>query len=262
MYFTSIIAVTVLAFSSAALAAPYNQDSSTVTTATGTGAPTVTVTLNPLESLGLSKTQQVLLSDTRVDALNNVLTSNEDFKFSFLDKKTGGPGRGGEIVAANRKTFPALTNTGVGAAVAFLKPCGFNTPHVHPRATELAIVVQGTVVSSMFPENQVNTDGKPREILNTLKPFDTTVFYQGSVHSQFNPDCEDAVFVAAFNSEDAGTGQVAQELFGLSNEDLTAAIFGNQIDGADVDKLKSQISTNVALGVEECLKKCNIPKRK
>lgn len=114
----------------------------------------------------------------------------------------------------------------------------------------------------MFPENNVNKDGKPREILNTLEQLDSTVFYQGSVHSQFNPNCEPAVFVAAFNSEDAGTGQVAQELFGASNTDATAAVFGNQVSGADIDQVRSQISTNVALGVEQCLKKCGIAKRR
>lgn len=166
------------------------------------------------------------------------------------------------MVPANRKTFPALTGTNMGMAVAFLGPCGFNTPHVHPRAAEMAIVTEGTIVSSMLPENGVNNaDGTPREILNTLRKHDATIFYQGAVHSQFNPGCEPATFVAALSAEDFGTGQVAQELFGASNA-AVAAVFGNAIDGADVDKLRGQISKNVALGVEQCLKKCRINKRK
>ncbi|ETS82355.1 hypothetical protein PFICI_04231 [Pestalotiopsis fici W106-1] len=258
MHSRSIIAASLLAFSPFTAAAPVNGS-----TSSSAYTAQATPTANPLAALGLSKTAQVFLSDSRADAINNVLTSNDDFKFSFVDKKKGGPGEGGEVVPANRKTFPALTNSGVGAAVAFLDACGFNTPHVHPRATELAVVVQGSVVTSMFPENGVNlTDGTRREIMTTLNQFDATVFYQGSVHSQFNPNCEPAVFVAAFNSEDFGTGQVAQELFAGSDEELTAAIFGNQISGADVDKLRGQISENVARGVEECLTKCNITKRK
>jgi hypothetical protein len=114
----------------------------------------------------------------------------------------------------------------------------------------------------MLPENGVvNANGTPREITNTMGVFDTTVFYQGSVHSQFNPDCTPATFIAALSSEDFGTGQVANELFGASNTEATAAVFGNAIDGADVDKLKGSISVNVALGVETCLKKCGIAKR-
>lgn len=262
----SIITASLLALSSIAVAVPVDGTATTTATTTTTqasGTATAAAPANPLASLGISKTAQVLLSDSRADAINNVLTSDDDFKFSVVKRKTGGPGEGGEIVAANRKTFPALTNTGVGAAVAFLNACGFNTPHVHPRATELAVVVQGKIVTSMFPENGVNfTDGTPREIMTELDQFDATVFYQGSVHSQFNPTCEPAVFVAAFNSDEFGTGQVAQELFSGKDKNLTAAIFGDQIDGADVDRLKGQISKNVARGVEECLKICNIAKRK
>ncbi|KAK8128346.1 hypothetical protein PG984_009454 [Apiospora sp. TS-2023a] len=211
---------------------------------------------------GLSKTQQILLSDTRADAINNVLTKNEDFKFSFEAARTGGPGKGGEVVPANRKTFPALTGTGLGMAVVFLGPCGFNTPHVHPRAAELAVVTEGSIVASMLPENGVNNaDGTPREILNTLGQFDATIFFQGAVHSQFNPGCGNATFVAALGAEDFGTGQVANELFGASNA-AVADVFGDSIDGADVDKLRNSISKNVALGVEQCLQRCNIPKRK
>lgn len=199
---------------------------------------------------------------SRADAINNVLTKNEDFKFSFEAHRTGGPGQGGEVVPANRKTFPALTGTGLGMAVVFLGPCGFNTPHVHPRAAELAVVTKGSIVSSMIPENGVNNaDGTPREILNTLDQFDATIFFQGAVHSQFNPGCGNATFVAALGAEDFGTGQVAQELFGAGNA-AVADVFGDSIDGADVDKLRGAISKNVALGVEQCLKRCNINKRK
>ncbi|KAH8681211.1 RmlC-like cupin domain-containing protein [Xylariales sp. PMI_506] len=279
---TSSIAAAILALSSAAVAVPYSSSdassssswahsatksasayTSAYTTKSTATTSAYTTESTSLAALGLSKTQQIFLSDTRVDAINNVLTSNSDFVFNFQKHQTGGPGKGGEVVPANRKTFPALTNTGISAAVAFLGPCGFNTPHVHPRATELAFVVEGTIVSSMFPENGVvNADGTPREIFNTLNEFDTTVYYQGSVHSQFNPNCEPAVFFAALSSEDPGVGQIANELFDASREDATAAVFGNTIDGADVDKLKNSISVNVALGVEQCLTKCGIPKRK
>lgn len=61
---------------------------------------------NPLA--GLSKTAQILLSDTRVDAINNVLTDDfADFVFDFnAEKSPAPPGEGGQIVTANRETFP------------------------------------------------------------------------------------------------------------------------------------------------------------
>jgi len=149
-------------------------------------------------------------------------------------------------------------------AVGFLGPCGFNTPHVHPRATELQIVTQGKIITEMLPENGVfNTPGDAksgRRVIHTeLGQFQMTAFYQGSVHTQFNPTCDPATFVAAFNSEDFGAGQVAEELFAFES-DIVQAAFGEAIDGAQVEKFKGKIPATIAFGVEQCLKTCGIKK--
>lgn len=275
MKFTPTAATAVLAFCSGAFAAPpseskteYHTTMSTSTMMYGTktaesmAKPTMTGASDALAKLGLSKTQQIFLSDTRVDAINNVLKDDKDFVFNFFDAQTGGPGKGGEVVPANRKTFPALTNTNIGGAVGFLGPCGFNTPHVHPRATEFLFLFEGEIMSEMVPENGVvDANGKRRDIRNKLEKFDSTVYFQGSIHSQFNTGCGNATFFAALSSEDFGVGQAADELFSL-DDDTIAAVFGNNIDGARVDELRGFIPESVALGVEQCLKKCNIPKRK
>jgi len=136
-------------------------------------------------------------------------------------------------------------------------------PHVHPRATELQIVVEGTLVTEMVPENGVQDPKDPKKrrvIRNTLKPFQMTPFYQGSVHTQFNPNCEPATFIASFNAEDFGAGQVLDETFSLDNNIVTAA-FGQAIDGNQVDQFSDKIPTTIAKGVKECLAKCpNIKK--
>ncbi|KAG4218137.1 hypothetical protein PC116_g33383, partial [Phytophthora cactorum] len=146
--------------------------------ASATGnAPAPTGAGSPATPTGLSKVQQILLSDTRVDAINNVLKDDADFVFDFNKARKFGPGEGGEVVTANRKAFPALTGTGIGMAVGFLGPCGFNTPHVHNRATELLIVTKGKVVSEMVVENGVeNADKKPRDIMNTIEELRTLFF--------------------------------------------------------------------------------------
>lgn len=64
------------------------------------------------------------------------------------------------------------------------------------------------------------------------------VFPQGSTHTEWNPDCTDAVFVAGFNSDDPGVRQDAQTTFGLSDE-VVGATFGFKngiIEGVDLDK--------------------------
>ncbi|KAI1770852.1 RmlC-like cupin domain-containing protein [Hypoxylon cercidicola] len=239
-----------------------SSDNSDNSGSSGGSSTTTTLASGPATPTGLSKVAQILLSDTRADAINNVLKDDSDFVFDFNKARKFGPGAGGEIVQANRKAFPALTGTGIGMAVGFLGPCGFNTPHVHNRATELLIVTKGRVVSEMVVENGVEgADKKPRDITNTIEELQATPYFMGALHTQFNPDCGDATFVAPLSSEDFGANTMAQAYFALEDDTIRAAA-GNQIKGADVDKFRGLISTNVALGVEKCLQKCNIPKSK
>jgi len=87
-----------------------------------------------------------------------------------------------------------------------------------------------------------------------------TPFYLGSVHTQFNPDCTPATFVAAFNNEDFGAGQVLDEVVSLST-DVVEAAFGQAVDGANVDAFRQYIPVSIANGVESCLQKCGIAKK-
>ncbi|KAI0882745.1 RmlC-like cupin domain-containing protein [Annulohypoxylon maeteangense] len=231
--------------------------------AAGSASTTVaasTVVSAPSTPTGLSKVQQILLSDTRADAVNNVLTSNSDFIFDFNKARKGG--KSSEIVQANRKAFPALTGTGIGMAVGFLGPCGFNTPHVHNRATEFLIVTKGKIVSEMVIENGVNNaKGTPRDITNTVEELQATPYFMGALHTQYNPTCKDVTFVAPLSNEDFGANTIAQAYLALKDETIAGAL-GNVIDGADIDKFRSLLSSNVTIGVEQCLKTCGISKRK
>jgi oxalate decarboxylase/phosphoglucose isomerase-like protein (cupin superfamily) len=160
---------------------------------------------------------------------------------------------GGKTVKADRETFPALIGSHASMTLGFIGPCGFNTPHVHPRAAELNIVVQGRLMGSVTAENGA------RHMQHTLNQYQMTVFPQGALHTEWNPDCEPAVFVAAFPSEDPGVQQAAQTFFGFEDDVIQAALGGDgSVNGQDLDKFKALIPPNVALGVESCLKKCNI----
>lgn len=87
-----------------------------------------------------------------------------------------------------------------------------------------------------------------------------TPFYQGSIHTQFNPDCSDVTFVASFASEDFGTGQVLDQTFAFT-DDIIAASFGQAIAGENIDAVRNIIPASIALGVETCLQRCGIKKR-
>jgi hypothetical protein len=128
------------------------------------------------------------------------LLEDSDFTFDFISPPDifGAKleGKGGTLVDAFSDTMPALTGNGMGLAVGFTKPCGFNTPHTHPRATELALVVKGRMISEFVAETGA------RKIRNEHNTFSMVVFPQGALHLEFNPDCDEMIFVAAFNSED------------------------------------------------------------
>ena len=88
------------------------------------------------------------------------------------------------------------------------------------------------------------------------------IFPQGAVHTEFNPTCQESIFVAGFGNEDPGVQQSAQTFFSLDPTIITAAL-GNTdfVNGQNIDSFKSVIPANVAMGVEACLKTCNIKKR-
>ncbi|GJC79875.1 spherulin-1A [Colletotrichum liriopes] len=186
-----------------------------------------------------------------------LLNQPGDFVFDFND--SGAPegsesrGKGGFSTSATSKTFPALIGNGAAMTLGFLGPCGMNTAHVHNRATELNVIVKGRLVTNFIIENGLDP------IANTMNTFQMSVFPQGAIHQEFNPDCEDAVFVAGFNNVDPGVEQVAQAFFNLRPDVVSSTLGGVQtIDGADLESFRDHIPANIALGIDACLNKCGI----
>ncbi|KAF4626942.1 hypothetical protein G7Y89_g11211 [Cudoniella acicularis] len=236
---------------------PNNKAASTVSVAapTSTSAPAPVQTPST-SSNGLTLFQQLMLASSAVERLK-LLPNDEDFIYDFQTTTEGiVTGAGGKTVRADHAAFPALVGSGGSLTIGFLGPCGFNTPHVHPRASELNLVVQGHLISESFNENGA------RFINHNLSQWQMTVFPQGAIHTEFNPDCTESIFVAAFPNEDPGVGQIAQEYFGLSKEIVQGSVGGDvTIEGADVDAFRTKIPANVAQGVDSCLIKCGIKKR-
>jgi hypothetical protein len=163
---------------------------------------------------------------------------------------------GGVATAANIDTFPILTGLGLSTTVGFLEPCGINTPHVHPRATEFLTLVNGTNLKfGMVLENGLVKAGSNPEVSGKLSQFQGTVFPQGSIHYQFNDDCNIATFVANLNSEDPGTNQVAQGFFALDSQ-VVAAVLPKTINLGNIEEFRKNIPANLAKDVEICQKKC------
>lgn len=192
---------------------------------------------------------------TAVEKLD-ILGDDNDWKFDFNSEPAGANGLGGTIVTANLASFPVTQMTGSSMAIGVMGPCGFATPHSHPRANELNLVTQGTLISTMTLENGA------RVINQTVGFQQMTVFPQGSMHMEFNPGCTNATFVAAFTNADAGVQQSMTAFTNFGDQVIQATMGGAlQVDGQDVDVFKANIPVNVALGVESCLAACGIQKR-
>ena len=58
-----------------------------------------------------------------------------------------------------------------------------NTPHTHPRATEINIAINGTLRTGMLAENGA------RFVFNNVPAGSATVFPRGAIHFEMNLEC-------------------------------------------------------------------------
>lgn len=214
---------------------------------------------------------------TQVDRLQELLSVNNDrvtpltdpkavhdaLSFDFKTAPIGG--QGGRILVANEANFPFLVGENIAGAVAFIEPCGMNSPHIHPRATEFLTVVEGQLETGFVMENGlfaaaakgINALAFPFN--TTLNQFEATIFPQGSIHFQFNPTCERAIFSAVLNSADPGTSQIAQNFFTLP-DDIVNITLGtkNHIDPSNVDQFRANLPPNLVLAMDSCKARCHM----
>lgn len=186
--------------------------------------------------------------EDRVDLLND-----SDFVFDFLNPPAGSivSGPDGRIIAAKRKSFPALIGSDIAMSIGILGPCGLNTPHTHPRAAEFNLAVNGTLRTGMVANNGA------RFVMNDLQPGQATIFPQAAIHFEQNLGCDTVMFVAAFSDEDPGVTQLANQFFNLPS-DIVEATLGDQANRFNVQNIQMAIPDNVAFGVEDCLQKCGL----
>ncbi len=158
------------------------------------------------------------------------------------------------------ETFPLVTDLDIGMTLAFLEPCGINTPHIHPRATEFLVLVEGSDLRfGSFLENGLVSPGQNQEVAGTLNKFQATAFSSGSIHYQFNNGCQPAVFVAAFNSANPGTSSVAQGFFSLNAEVVNATLGpAVSVAGGSLEELRKLIPESLTQDVRSCLVRCRL----
>jgi len=175
--------------------------------------------------------------------------NNTDFVFDLAGSKPTTNGLAGTGRSVNVESLPSLAGEGVAMVIFHIDPCGINLPHVHPRATELFFVVEGTFKTSFIEENTGRT------IVNVLKPGQATFFPHGLIHEEQNIGCEPATFISAFSSDDPGVLTISNRLFTLPEEALTSTF---NITMSQVDQIRKNLPTNPAKGTSECLNRCSL----
>ncbi|KAJ7567596.1 hypothetical protein O6H91_02G154500 [Diphasiastrum complanatum] len=147
-------------------------------------------------------------------------------------------GLGVAVTAANALNFAGLNTQGVSVARIDFAKNGLNPPHVHPRASEILFLAQGTLLVGFVtstPENKL--------FAQTINAGELFIFPRGLVHFQLNVGYGTAVAFSGFNSQNQGTSQVAKALF-ASNPPIDDAVLEKalQLSAADVQHLRSLIS--------------------
>ncbi|KAG8383960.1 hypothetical protein BUALT_Bualt04G0068200 [Buddleja alternifolia] len=170
------------------------------------------------------------------------MVTADDFFFSGLNKpgNTSNPLRS-RVTAVNVNQLPGLNTLGISLVRIDYAPYGLNPPHTHPRATEILVVVEGTLYVGFVTSNPANPNIKNKLFTKTLYSGDVFVFPEGLIHFQFNTGKTKAVAFAGLSSQNPGVITIANAVFGsnppISSDVLTKAF---QVDKNVIKYLQGQ----------------------
>ncbi|KAG8383959.1 hypothetical protein BUALT_Bualt04G0068100 [Buddleja alternifolia] len=170
------------------------------------------------------------------------MVTADDFFFFGLNKpgNTSNP-LGSRVTAVNVNQLPGLNTFGISLVRIDYAPYGLNPPHTHPRATEILVVVEGTLYVGFVTSNPANPNIKNKLFTKTLYPGDVFVFPEGLIHFQFNTGKTKAVAFAGLSSQNPGVITIANAVFGsnppIPSDVLTKAF---QVDKNVVKYLQGQ----------------------
>ncbi|CAH2079800.1 unnamed protein product, partial [Thlaspi arvense] len=126
------------------------------------------------------------------------LATVDDFFFAGLNKpRVVTNAVGSNVTAVNVNNLPGLNTHGISLVRIDYGVNGQNPPHTHPRATEILVVGEGTLLVGFVTSNG---DGN-RLFTKTLNTGDVFVFPEGLIHFQANVGKSPAVAFAALSSQ-------------------------------------------------------------
>jgi quercetin dioxygenase-like cupin family protein len=143
------------------------------------------------------------------------------------------------VTAASDSTFPGLNGLGITIGRLDFGVGGVVPLHTHPRASELIVVIEGTLLAGFVSNNNV-------AYIKKLYKGDVMVFPQGLLHFQINVGDSNALAFVSLGSANPGIQVLDNALFGnnLPSKVIAATSF---IDISEVRKLKDIFGGSDAL---------------
>lgn len=161
----------------------------------------------------------------------------DDFFFTGLDKAGNTSNAvGSKVTPVNVVQIPGLNTHSISLVRIDYAPFGLNPPHTHPRATEVLVVLEGTILVGFVTSNPEN-----KHYSKVLNKGDVFVFPQGLIHYQYNNWTANAVAIAGLSSQNPGVITVGNAVFGSTPpilDDVLAKAF--QVSKEIVDKIQAE----------------------
>ncbi|KAK0600269.1 hypothetical protein LWI29_021786 [Acer saccharum] len=166
------------------------------------------------------------------------LATPNDFFFTGLNIPRNTENQVGSIVTpVNVAQIPGLNTLGISLARIDYAPYGgLNPPNIHPRATGILVVQEGTLYVGFVTSNPEN-----KLFTKVLNKGDVFVFPAGLIHFHFNIGKTKAVAITALSSQNPGTITIGNAVFGSNpaiNPDVLSKAF--QLDQNVVKSLQKK----------------------
>ncbi|XP_030949280.1 putative germin-like protein 2-1 [Quercus lobata] len=188
-----------------------------------------------------SPLQDFCVADTNSPVLLNGLACKDpktveanDFSSSGLHIAGNTSNPEGLSVASAQ--IPGLNTLGISLLRFDYAPWGINAPHIHPRATEILTVLEGSLEVGFVTSTPPN-----RLITKVLQKGDVFVFPIGLIHYQRNVGKKCATAIAAASSQNPGFIPIANAVFG-SKPDIPSDVLVKafQVDKNVVNHIRSK----------------------
>ncbi|CAL4926776.1 unnamed protein product [Urochloa decumbens] len=168
--------------------------------------------------------------------------AGDKFLFSSRATRGGDPmanPNGSNVTELDVNEWPGLNTLGVSMNRVDFAPGGTNPPHIHPRATEIGVMIRGELLLGIIG----SLDSGNRYYSKVVRAGETFVIPRGLMHFQFNVGKEPATMVVSFNSQNPGIVFVPLTLFGSSPPIPTPVLVkALRVDAGVVELLKSKFT--------------------